>query len=309
MTLANPPRTAAQRATLVGWGLALIAQFGYSWATPIVKAAIGLGLLPTMILSIRLVITTALLGGMLLLTGARHFHMDRRGLLMCGLIGVINTVGMIAYFTSLQYISASVAVMIYALSPLVLLLLMAFAGERLTRLNLGRVAFGLAGVYLLIGPGGDVSLPGAALAFFAVISVPVQLMLMQLHLQRYDSRAVTFYLSVVMMLGILVAWAFQGAEWRDPGPTGWLLIVVLALVATALPRLTQAIAVNRIGAGETGLLAPLETFLSVIWSVTLLGERLTAWQSVGGGLILVSALLASTQWWPLHWLRRRPVIS
>jgi len=54
--------------------------------------------------------------------------------------------------------------------------------------------------------------------------------------------------------------------------------------------------VREIGGAQFSLLAPLEMMLTVIWSVMFLQERLSAWQWVGGGLILVSAALAARRW-------------
>jgi drug/metabolite transporter (DMT)-like permease len=49
---------------------------------------------------------------------------------------------------------------------------------------------------------------------------------------------------------------------------------------------------QRIGGGQVALLVPLETLLSVLWSVLFLQEHLSLWQALGGVLILSSALLA-----------------
>ncbi len=295
-----PPLTQAQT---TGWALAIFTQFAFSLATPIVKAAVLIGLVPTTVLVVRLLITTSLLGLTVLVTAPQHFRIDRRGLLVCGVAGTINAFGMLGYFWSLKWLSASVAIMVYTLSPLVLLVLLALIGERFTHRNLVRVGLGLAGVYLLIGPGGQVSLIGVALALTAVFSVPIQLILMQLFLRQYDWRAVTFYLSLVMLCVLSLWWVIQGAEWHAPGIQGWLLMVVLAVVTTYLSRLAQTNAVARLGAGQVGLLAPLETLLTVIWSALFLSERLTFIQTLGGGLILLSALLASQRLMRVRWNR------
>jgi drug/metabolite transporter (DMT)-like permease len=49
---------------------------------------------------------------------------------------------------------------------------------------------------------------------------------------------------------------------------------------------------GRIGGAQMALFGPLETLLSVIWSIIFLNEQLAPLQLVGGALILVSALLA-----------------
>jgi drug/metabolite transporter (DMT)-like permease len=61
--------------------------------------------------------------------------------------------------------------------------------------------------------------------------------------------------------------------------------------------------VRLLGSGQVALLLPLETLLAVFWSVVFLGERLTFWEWVGGGLIMFSALLAIQR---LNWARWKP---
>jgi len=73
---------------------------------------------------------------------------------------------------------------------------------------------------------------------------------------------------------------------------GWLGLVVLGVVSTYAARLILFAAIRHIGTAQLALLTPLETLLTVIWSLLFLGERLTLPQWLGGGLILVSGLLA-----------------
>ncbi|MCH8339483.1 MAG: EamA family transporter, partial [Chloroflexi bacterium] len=51
------------------------------------------------------------------------------------------------------------------------------------------------------------------------------------------------------------------------------------------------------------LLGPLETLLTVIWSLLFLQERLSVVQWAGGGLILFGAVLAGQR---MHRIRWRP---
>jgi len=158
-------------------------------------------------------------------------------------------------------------------------------------------------VYLLIGPGGQVDWVGVLLAFGAVLTAPIQLLLMQWYLQDADPMAVTFYMVTMMAVVAGGWWLVQGAEWHDPGWQGWLLVGTLAVVSTYLSRLAMFVAVRGIGGGQVSLLAPFETLLTVIWSALFLSERLTAWQWAGGSLILVSALLAARRMLRVRWKR------
>jgi drug/metabolite transporter (DMT)-like permease len=175
---------------------------------------------------------------------------------------------------------------------LVTLAFLAARGERFTRRHYFRLALGLVGVYLLIGPAGRVDWLGVLLVLVTVCAFALHLTLIQWYLQPYNARTITFYVVAIMTVVNSGLWLAQGGEWRDVGFSGWFIIAVLALVSTYLARLAMFEGVRRLGGSQVALLLPLETLLAVIWSVMFLGERLNFWEWVGGGLILLSALLA-----------------
>ncbi len=276
----------------LGWAMALFSSFAFSIATPVAKGAIASGLNPDTLLTFRLIVSTLLLGGMIVLTAPRTLRLDRRGGLVCAIAGVSNGLGMLTYFLALARIDGSLAVMIFAISPLVTLAMLALRGERFTRRHFLRLALGLAGVYLLVGPTGRVDWVGVLLVMVTVFAFALHLALIQWYLQAYDARTITFYVVATMTLFNLGLWSFEGGEWRNLGWSGWFIVLVLAVVSTFLARLAMFEGVRHLGGSQMALLLPLETLLAVLWSVIFLGERLPFWEWVGGGLILLSALLA-----------------
>jgi drug/metabolite transporter (DMT)-like permease len=59
--------------------------------------------------------------------------------------------------------------------------------------------------------------------------------------------------------------------------------------------------IRKLGGGQTALLLPVETMLSVCWAALFLGERISSRQSAGAILVLSSVLLATV-------FRRRPPV-
>jgi drug/metabolite transporter (DMT)-like permease len=285
----------------VGWLWALGATAAFSLAPTVSKAAIDLGADAVGLLTLRLGATTVLLSATVGLAGAGRRPLRGRAFRMAVAAGAANGIGMVTFFASLTYLDASVASMIFSISPLFLLVLLALRGERFTYRNLIRLALGLGGVYLLIGPGGQVSAAGVLLAFGAVVTVPIQIMLIQWYLQDEDPWSVT--LCMVVTMGVVAGawWAVQGLPWREVPPAVWLLLAVLVVVSTYLARLGMFAAIRAIGGGQFGLLAPVETMLTVMWSVLFLGERLTPIQWLGSALILTSALLALRRLRRVRW--------
>lgn len=296
--------------SLQGWLLAFLASLFFSFAVPIVRGVITGGLDATTLVMIRLVLASTLTAITMLLMDHRLIRIERRGLFIALGAGLFNGLGMMLMFWALARVDASLASMMLSLLPLMVLSLLALRGERFTHRHTVRLALGLAGVYFLIGPSGKADVLGIGLLIIAIFCFAIHMSLLQWYLRAYDARAVTLYVSLAMATVVSLTWLGQGAQWQNPDALGWLLILFLVVVSTYLSRLFMVAAINRIGSGQMALLTPLETLLTIIWSMLFLGERLNAWQWVGGLLILASALLAiqrlgRARWRPawLSWLR------
>jgi len=286
------PETFAPAGEWLGWLMAGAAVLAFSLVTPLSKVGLGLGLTPVMQNVARLSLTMVLLALTLALTARSQLRIDRRGLGLCLLSGALIGAGALIYLSGLARIDSSIAAMIFAIEPLLVLGLLALRGERFTYRQYVRLALALTGVYFLLGPGGRVDLAGAALVVLSTLFFALPMALMQWFLQGYDARTITLYMVLGMMLISLLVWLGEGAPWHDPGAAGWLVIVMLAVVCTYFSRLALSVAVQRLGSGQVSLLIPLELLLAVVWSVLFLGERLAPTQLLGGALILLSAALA-----------------
>lgn len=275
-----------------GWALALLATVAFSFAPPVARFAIVDGFDSTTLLLVRMLLATTLFAVVLAATDRKRLRLPRAGLSAAVLVGAVNAIGMIFFFAALGQLEASLSAMILALSPPIVLSLLALRGERLTRRHLVRLGLALVGVYLLIGPTGHVNWFGAALALAATFLFALQMALTQWTLVAYPTRAVAFHVTASMTSFVALYWLFLGAPWVAPTPTGWAAVLILAIVSTLIARLAYFTAVGRIGGAQMALFGPLETLLSVIWSLIFLNEQLTPLQWVGGVLILVSALLA-----------------
>ncbi len=288
--LATP---APRRTAWFGWAISVASLFAFSVAPPIAKVSYAYGLDPTTTLVVRFAISALLLGLTILFTVPSGLRLPRRGLIFALLAGLINGIGNLTYFWALTRMSTSVSTMLFSLSPLATLGMLALRGERYTYRQIIRLALGLGGAYLLIGPSGGADVIGILLIGIAVLGSAALMSLMQWYLLDYDARVVTFYIIVAMGGVSAVFWAFQGVQWPPPIWQSWAVILSLALICTYFARLALLVGVQHIGSSQLSLLSPVETALTVIWSVIFLSEQLTLIQWLGSALILISALLAA----------------
>lgn len=288
----QPAAAPATRSHWFGWALAFFASFSFSFAAPIARGVILAGMDSTTLLVLRLCLATAFFGLMIAVMDARLFLVSRQTLLVTTFAGVTNGLGMLFFFWALERVHASISSMIISLIPLVVLSLLALRGERFTYRHFVRLGLGLGGVYLLIGPGGTVDPHGILLLVIAILCFSCQIVMLQWYLKGQDFRTVSFYISTGMAAVVTIYWWFYGPAWQAPPAQNWLLIFALAFLSTFVARLAFVAAVDRIGGGQMTLLTPLETLLTVCWSMLFLQEHFSLLQWVGGALVLASALLA-----------------
>jgi drug/metabolite transporter (DMT)-like permease len=290
----------------VGWSLALGTTLAQSIVTPLARSVILGGLSPTLMLLIRLSLAVLLLAVTLAWLDRRRLWLDHRGLVIVSLIGIISGIEICCFFWSLAFVDASMASMIKSVQPLAVLIFLQFGGERMTHRHVVRLLLAFIGVYLLIGPGGQVAPMGLFLLFISVVFYAAQLVFTQWYLRDYDTGTITVYLLAVMTGVVALWWGVEGAPWHTPTPYDWLVIIILVTVSTYFARLALYGAVWRIGSGQVALLWPLQILLSILFAVLLLNEQLTPLQWLGGAFVLTSALMAIQRLGSARsWLPRR----
>lgn len=278
--------------TQLGWIVGVLSTIFFSAATPLLRNAIVRGVDPATLLIGRLGLASLLMGGAWAIFNPQALRFSRRQLGIVLLLGVFSGASTLCYSWSLISLESSMAVMIFAINPVASLAILALGGERLTLRQLLRLLLALLGVYLLVGPSGKVDLFGALLVVVSIVLWAVQMVGVQWYLQGRDAGAISFYIALASTIVIAGWWWVRGTSWYIPDNSIWISIIVLAVVSTFLARLFFFTAIQRIGSGQMSLLMPLETMLSVTWSLLFLGEHLNLWQWLGAALIVTSALLA-----------------
>ena len=276
----------------LAWSMAFLATLAYSTGSPIARFLYSGGMSPTAMLAVRYLLATLLLAATLRLWWSDQLKIDRRGLFICMLAGVVNGLSTLAYFWGLSRMSASISAMIFTVYPLMMLGILALRGERFTLRSGVRVFLGIGGVYLLVVPGGEADALGVMLVLLAAASFALSLAIVQWYLPGYSSMTVSYYTGISITAVVGTFWLAQGAEWSVPSWQMWVALIFMTVVGTYLARVSMFKAVRGFGSFQMSLFSPLETLFTIIWSMMFLGERLTPIQWLGGGLIILSMLLA-----------------
>ena len=283
---------APMRPSWQGWMYALAATFCFSMAPAIARGALVTGTDPTELLMARTLLATLLFALLIGAAAPRHLALPRKYLLPMFVSGTANGVAMLFFFQGLVRIDASIASMMLALLPLLVLLMLMLRGEKLEWRHAVRLSLALSGVYLLIGPGGAVDTVGILVLVVAMLLFASQLVIVQWYLQGLNPRTIGLYMSIFMLAATGVWWLWQGPSWHVPGPDEWVAILVLGAVSTFLARIFFYEGIQRIGGAQVVLLIPLELLLNLFWAALFLSERLTPLQWGGALLIMTSTFLA-----------------
>ena len=284
---------AKNRSTWPGIGLGLFSSLALSTASVLAKAGLSAAIDPVPLLALRLLVAALVSWMVFPWVWPGVWRIDRRALIACAAVGSANAGGLLCYYFALRGMDASVAHVIYSLYPIAALLLLALRGERVTRRSQGRLLLAILGVYLLVGPGGQVDPRGVLLVLGTAVLYALHLNLIQWTLGDYPPQTVTLYTLTVMALILTTVGAFQPGGWQPLPTLGWVVVLVTGVVSTAIGRLALFAAVHRIGSGQTALFGPLSTVFSVSWAILFLGETLSPLQVAGGILILSSAVLGA----------------
>ncbi|TAL13087.1 MAG: DMT family transporter [Chloroflexota bacterium] len=215
--------------------------------------------------------------------------LGRLGLLNPGLAYALGLLG-------LAHITASLSVLLWALEPLMILVLAAVVLRE--RIGLGLVGLSLvavAGITLVIyQPGGTGSQLGVALTLAGVACCAVYTIIARQWLGGADSTAQVVLSQQVYALGfgaalLTIGWALGTSPLSsEVSPLGWASAVGSGLLYYGLAYWFYLSALRQMPASSAAASFYLIPIFGVAGSLVILGERLDPMQWLGAALVLVA---------------------
>lgn len=250
---------------------------------------------PIPLLTMRFWVGAAVLWVCLLVFDPAVLKIRPRAIFPVFLVSAFFATAYVLYYLSLTYIDASIAHMLVSVNPTVVLFLLFLSGRRIGLNSLARLVLVLTGLYFLVGPSGSLNFMGVLLALGMTVFYGAFLFFVEKWLADVPSMTVTVYVDTFVAILLSIVYIFLYRTWQPMSVNGWEIVAFTGLLSTALAHFLFVSSVKAIGSGETALINPFETVFTVIWAMIFLGERLSQWQWLGGGLILVSAFLIGRQ--------------
>ena len=219
-------------------------------------------------------------------------------LLLASLLGV--PVQFLTQFYGLSLTTVSHAALMVGTMPGVLALgATVFAGERLPRVGWLALGGSSAGVALIVGSGhgaGSASLEGDLLVLLSLVISLAWLLLNQRLVRRHSALQVTAW-GMLAGTAMLVIWVL-GRDGMPPvrgvPAECWWALLASGVLCTAATSLLWNWGMRHVPASRAGVFLNIEPALGSALGVWLLGDRLGPGAWVGGGLILVAAVVLTT---------------
>jgi len=207
-------------------------------------------------------------------------------------VGVLFAGVVFGLFKSFELATVPVAILSYFIYPLLTGIIGALIGiDKLGWRGAAAAIVAFFGLALIVGAQpGAIALSGIAFALGAGCLRTAVLLISRAALAGADSRLLSWY-SQLSSTAIFVVVSLATWNWHPPQTgTGWFALLVVSVMVT-IAVLTLFISINRIGPFRSALIMNLEPLLATIISAPLLGEFMTAWQVLGGAVML-GALVA-----------------
>lgn len=278
-----------------GIGAVLVSSSMLGMAPIFGKLALNAGMDTVFLVVLRTTLAALVLWVTFFLFARKYLFIYPVGLVACFAAGFINGLGSLAFYSSLNFLDASLAQLLYATNPIMLAFLLRLDGQPISHLTAFRLILAMPAVYLISAEslnGG--SLWGVLLMLIGAFMYALHLAVNQNALRDVPSPTVTLYTLTAMALVVVPSMLFLSTPPTQYPTEAWEGLAGL-MVVTVISRLTLFIGVQRLGGVQSALLGLMELVVSLAAAYFWLGERLTPTQWAGATVLIISVGLVSVE--------------
>ena len=239
----------------------------------------------------RAVLAAILIAGYLLLSGQKiPFSNIKKEVPLLLASGVAMGINWILLFEAYKYTTVSVATLSYYFAPVIVTVVCPILfREKLTTKQIVCFAMSKLGLVMItgigeVGSGNDfigILFGLGAAVFYATV------VLLNKFIKNVEGIHRTFlqFLAAIIILIPYVAMT-SGVSLGTLNPIGWINLLIVGLVHTGITYCMYFSSLKELPGQKAAILSYIDPLVSVLISVTILGETMTLWQVLGGILIL-----------------------
>ena len=267
------------------------------------RELLGFGFTPIQITGARCAVTAVCMVGFLLLVDREKLKIDLKDIWMFIGTGLLSIVFFnICYFTSIQYLTLSVAsVLLYTAPFFVMLMSLFLFHERMTVQKGLALALAFGGCILTAGIiGGDIgtiSTVGILIGLGSGFGYALYTIFGRVALKKYHPLTITAYTFSVAAIGILPFCNVPEMIGLSVGNLGVLpYILILGIVCTVLPFLLYTKGLQHVEAGKASVMAFVEPMVATLIGIFLFNEQMTLLNITGVVLIFAAIVLLNRRY-------------
>ena len=240
----------------------------------------------------RAVMAAVLIGGYLLVSRQKiSLGKMRKEIPVLLLSGMAMGINWILLFEAYKYTTVSVATLSYYFAPVIVTAVCPFLfKEKMTAKQLVCFIMSTIGLVMITGvgdgSGGGNDLVGilfglGAAAFYATV------ILLNKFIRQVGGIHRTFlqFLAAILILLPYVLLT-GGVQIGSLNGIGWGSLLVVGLIHTGVTYCLYFTSLKELPGQKAAILSYIDPLVAVLMSVTILGEKMTLWQVIGGSLIL-----------------------
>jgi drug/metabolite transporter (DMT)-like permease len=270
----------------------LLAPLFLGMAPILGKLAINAGADSFTVAAWRTVVAVVFLWIMYALFARRYIYIYPAGLFGCVIVGVVNGIGSLFYYSGLSMIDASLAQLLNGMYLIFVVMLSHLGGERIDARITVRVALATVALVIIAGFGKTpANWLGVGLMLANALMFAGTVILSQYVLYEMPSPTVTLYALTTMGVVVAVVWIAVGKPMPPEVLRNTVPPIVLLAITTAASRIALFSGVKLFGSLQTAVLALTEIGVALALAFFILGDRLTPSQVAGVALLAFSIML------------------
>ena len=242
----------------------------------------------------RALLAVAMIGLLLALRGEKiDLRSIEREAILLFASGAALGINWMLLFEAYKRTTVSLATLSYYFAPVIVTVLCPLVfKERLTKKQIFCFVGATLGLVLITGVGGSGDdlrgiLFGLGAAVFYAIVVLINKLIKNTEPVR--RTLLQFVAAIIILLPYVLLTG--GVRITELQVGGWINLLIVGLLHTGFAYCMYFSAVGNLEGQSVAVLSYIDPLVAVIVSVTLLGERMSLWQAVGGLLILGSTLM------------------
>ncbi len=215
-------------------------------------------------------------------------------LILWGMGGVGYSLMSGLYLTSVRYIPASLAALLFYANPIIVTVIAVLTNqEKFSRYKLCGLLLSTFGLVLVLGLAmKGINSFGVALALGAAFGYAVYVIIGNQVLQTTTPLVTITLISTFAALTYgIIGLTMSGTTWKLAWNT-WLGIGGITFFSTIMAMLTFFYGMKRLGPTSSTIISTLEPVMTVIFAVIFFDEHLTLLQASGGGVVVLGGILA-----------------